>query len=98
MTVAISYQEIGNKIVSILKKHNVLKIGIFGSYARGEATPTSDIDVLVEFATRKTLLDMVGIEQELTEELGIKVDLLTEKAISPYLVDSIKKELMVIYG
>ncbi|MBI4825086.1 MAG: nucleotidyltransferase family protein [Nitrospirae bacterium] len=93
-----NFNEIENNLISILKKYDVRKIGIFGSYARGEAKPTSDIDVLVEFTTRRSLLDMVGIEQELTEELGIKVDMLTEGAISPYLVDRIKKELVVIYG
>ncbi|MBF0563900.1 MAG: nucleotidyltransferase family protein [Nitrospirae bacterium] len=84
-------------IVSMLKPHGVKSIAIFGSYARGEASPHSDLDVLVEFMTKKTLFDIIGIEQELTESLGVKVDLLTEKAISPYLIDRIKKELVVIY-
>jgi len=42
-------------------------------------------------------LDIVGIEQELSDELGIKVDLLNKKSISPYLIDRIRKEMMVIY-
>jgi hypothetical protein len=86
------------KIVSILRSHGAKRIGIFGSYARGEMDPESDLDILVEFSERKSLLDIVGIEQELSEALGIKVDLLTEKSISPYLIDSIKKEMAVIYG
>jgi hypothetical protein len=94
----IAVDRIFEKIVSILKGHGVKTIGIFGSYARGEAGPESDIDVLVEFSGRKSLLDIVGIEQELSEALGIKVDLLTEKSISPYLIDSVKKEMAVIYG
>ncbi|MBU1600207.1 nucleotidyltransferase domain-containing protein, partial [bacterium] len=57
----------------------------------------SDLDLLVRFSKRKSLLDLVGIEMELTSELGIKVDLLTEKSISPYLKDRIMKELKVIY-
>jgi hypothetical protein len=85
------------KITSILADYGAKKISIFGSYARGEANPESDIDIIVEFSERKTLLDIVGIEQEISEALGIKVDLLTEKSISPYLVDRIKKEMMVIY-
>jgi predicted nucleotidyltransferase len=85
------------KIVSLIKKHGAKKIAVFGSYARGEEKPKSDIDILVEFSERKSLLDLVGIEQELSDALGIKVDLLTEKSISPYLIDMIKKEMWVIY-
>jgi len=85
------------KITSILARHGVKKVSIFGSYARGEPTSESDIDIVVEFSERKSLLDIVGIEQELSEALDIKVDLLTEKSISPYLIDRIKKEMVVIY-
>lgn len=91
-------QELENKVIALLKPHGAKSIGIFGSYARGEAVPGSDLDILVEFTIRKSLLDIVGIEQELSESLGVKVDLLTEKAISPYLVDRIRKETVVIYG
>ena len=85
------------KIVSILARYRVKKIAVFGSYVRGEAKPESDVDILVEFSERKSLLDLVGIEQELSEALGVKADLLTEKSISPYLIDRIKSEMEVIY-
>ena len=85
------------RVTSILAGYGVNRIGVFGSYARGEANPESDLDIMVEFSGRKSLLDMVGIEQELSEALGIKVDLLTEKSISPYLIEGIKKEMVVIY-
>lgn len=90
-------EKLFKKIVSILARYRVKKIAIFGSYARGEAKPESDVDILVEFSERKSLLDLVGIEQELSEALGVKADLLTEKSISPYLIDRIKKEMKVIY-
>ena len=90
-------EKLFKKIVSILAGYRVKKIAIFGSYARGEAKPESDVDILVEFSERKSLLDLVGIEQELSEALGVKADLLTEKSISPYLIDRIKKEMEVIY-
>jgi hypothetical protein len=90
-------KEIFEKIAQILKNRGAKKIAIFGSYVRGEEKPESDIDTIVEFSERKSLLDIVGIEQELSEALDIKVDLLTEKSISPYLIDRIKKEMVVIY-
>ena len=85
------------KVTSILKRYGAKEISIFGSYARGEEKKTSDLDIIVEFSERKSLFDIVGIEQELSEALDIKVDLLTEKSISPYLIDRIKKEMVVIY-
>jgi len=86
------------KLIYILKKHGAKKIEIFGSYARGEQRETSDLDVIVEFEKRKSLLELVGIEQELEDCLGIKVDLLTEAFISPYLIEKIKKESKVVLG
>jgi len=85
-----------DKLTYILKKHGVKKIKIFGSYARGEQRDTSDLDVIVEFEKRKSLLELVGIEQELEDALGIKVDLLTRASISPYLIERIEKEAKVI--
>jgi predicted nucleotidyltransferase len=91
-------ERIKEKITSILTRHGAKRISIFGSYARGEARPGSDIDIMVEFSGTKSLLDIIGIEQELSEALGMKVDLLTEKSVSPYLIDKIKKGMVVIYG
>ena len=90
--------EIYKKIHEFLKNQGARKISIFGSYVRGEETPQSDIDIIVEFTERKSLLEIVGIEQELSEKLGIKVDLLSEKSISPYLIDRIKKEMVEVSG
>jgi predicted nucleotidyltransferase len=89
-------KELFEKISSYLKQEGATKVAIFGSYARGEEKPESDIDVIVEFSETKGLLAMVRIERELSEFLGIKVDLLTEASISPYLIDGIKKEAKVI--
>ena len=75
------------KIVPILKSNNVVRAGIFGSYARGEAKKRSDIDILIKVRKGKkfSLLDLVGLQMELEEKLGKKVDLLTYNGISPYL-------------
>jgi hypothetical protein len=90
-------EDIFKKLTSLLRKRGAVKIAVFGSYIKGKEHPDSDIDVIVEFSERKSLLYLVGIEQEVSELLGIKVDLLTEKSISPYLIDRVKQEMVVIY-
>ncbi len=88
-------KEIIEKIVPVLKRHGVKRAGIFGSFARGEGTKDSDIDILIEFDG--SLLDMVGLEMELEEVLGRKIDMVSYKGISPYLKKPIlKDELRVI--
>jgi predicted nucleotidyltransferase len=91
-------REIYEKIIKFLKNEGAKRISVFGSYVRGEEKGESDIDIIVEFSERKSLLELVRIERELSEFLGIKVDLLTEQSISPYLIDSIRKEMEVIYA
>ena len=90
-------RKIFEKIVQVLKNKGAKKIAVFGSYARNEEKPGSDVDIIVEFSERKSLLALVRIERELSEILGIRVDLLAEKSISPYPIDSIKKEMESIY-
>jgi len=83
--------------LSPLKPH---RIGIFGSYARNENTANSDLDILVslDYSLRPSLLDIVGIEQELTDVLGINVEVVTEKAIHPDIRSHIEKDLTIIFG
>jgi predicted nucleotidyltransferase len=85
------------KLVDICRQNDVKKLGIFGSMVRGEATDQSDIDVLVYFSKPKSLLGVVALERQLSRALARRVDLLTEAAISPYLRDRIKRELVVVY-
>lgn len=86
-----------DKLIEICRRNDVARIGVFGSVARGEATDQSDIDLLVTFSKRKSLLAHVMLERQISTALGRKVDLLTEAALSPYLRDRIKRELQVIY-
>ena len=74
------------------------RISFFGSFARGDAVPGSDLDVLVEFSDRKSLLELVRLERELSVRLGMRVDLLTVKSISPHLIERIRDDMEVIYG
>jgi predicted nucleotidyltransferase len=84
-------------LINICRENDVAKLELFGSTARGEADDDSDIDLLVEFSKRKSLLALVSVERKMSAALGRKVDLLTEAAISPYLRDQIKRDLRVIY-
>jgi uncharacterized protein len=87
-----------SQMIDICRQNDVSMIGVFGSMARGEAKKKSDIDLIVRFSKRKSLLAMVRLERELSEALGRKVDLLTEAAISPYMRERVLKELQVVYG
>jgi uncharacterized protein len=84
-------------LAELCRKHDVRELKLFGSAARGEDTPASDIDLLVEFEGRKSLFDLIGLELEVTEFLGRRVDFLTEPSLSPYLRDRILASASVIY-
>ena len=90
-------QEIKNIILDHLKSYQPVSIGIFGSFARNESTEKSDIDILVKFKVAPSLLTLIKLENELSELLGIKVDLITTGAIKNKRVQkSIKKDLINI--
>lgn len=89
---------------AILKQHlpelcanyNIKKIGVFGSFARGEAKEGSDIDLLVEFSEPVSLFTFVELKENLENILGCKVDLITEKALKPRIKERILKEVVDI--
>jgi len=83
-------------IRKITGKLNPVMVGIFGSYARNEQTEESDLDVLIDFDSRIDLLDLIGLEQELSEILGVKVDLMTVKSVDERLRPYIQKDLIRI--
>lgn len=79
---------------SILRKHQIQRAHLFGSYARGVATKTSDIDVLIELPDKKTLFDLAEIKFAAEDKLHKKVDLVTRGALNPRLREHIKKDLV----
>ena len=85
-----------NIIIEKAKPFKPNKIGIFGSYARDEQSEKSDLDILVNFQARVNLLDIIGLEQELSDILGVKVDLITENSVDEKLRDYILKDLKLI--
>jgi hypothetical protein len=78
-------QKIQNQILPILRQHDVVKAGIFGSFAEGSPRKDSDLDLLIEFSGRKSLLDLVGLKLDLEDLLHRQVDVLTYKSIYPKL-------------
>ena len=74
------------------EKFKVRSIGIFGSYARGEQTKTSDIDMLIEFDAPVGFFKFIELEDYLSEMLGVKVDLVTPDALKPLIKPHIIKE------
>lgn len=82
----------------LAKKYNVARIGVFGSVVRGEDTDKSDIDLLVDFSEPIDLIELVGLENYLSEKLGKKVEIATRKYLSPYIKDNILSEEQTVYG
>ncbi|MCJ2562848.1 MAG: nucleotidyltransferase family protein [Candidatus Thermoplasmatota archaeon] len=74
-------------------RFKVRKIGIFGSFARGEQEATSDIDILVDFRKPVSLIDFVALERHLSEILGRKVDLVMRSALKPRIGKHILREV-----
>ena len=84
-------ENIKSLIKPILKKYGIKKAGIFGSSARGESV-VNDLDLLVKIDKKISLLGFIGIQQELEDTLGMKVDLVEYDAIKPALKDEILQD------
>jgi uncharacterized protein len=85
-------QDKRQEILALAAKHGAYNVRLFGSVARGEATETSDLDFLVTMEKGRSLLDLIGLWQDLEELFGCKVDVITDGGISPYLKDRIYAE------
>lgn len=94
-------EDLRKKILPILLPWGIKKVAIFGSVARHEETPESDIDILVELKPREerpTLgLKWFGLEEDLSKALGRRVDLVTEEDLSPYIRSYVEKDKIIIY-
>lgn len=84
------------ELARLCREHGVVFAGLFGSQARGESSPDSDVDVLVRFDERRSLIDQARVEREIGEAMGRSVDLVTENALSPYLRDKVEADLEVL--
>jgi predicted nucleotidyltransferase len=79
-------------ILAESREYGAKNVRIFGSFARGTQRKTSDIDLLVEMEEGRTLLDLIAFERSLGKRLGRRIDVLTERSLSPHLRDRILAE------
>lgn len=79
-------------IMKIAASRGARQIRLFGSVIRGEEKPNSDLDLLVEFEPERSLIDHVGLIQDLQDFLGYKVDIVTEKGLNCHIRDKIIQE------
>jgi uncharacterized protein len=80
------------EIIHLAAKHGAHNVRVFGSAARGEAGPSSDIDLLVELESGRSLLDHVALVQDLEALLGRRVDVVTERSLHWYIRDRVIEE------
>ena len=86
-------------IIDTLMPFEPTYIGIFGSVARGEDTPESDVDIISKFnAPRMTLLDLIGIQQDLEDYFKRPVDVVSENGAKDWFLEEIQPDLKIIYG
>jgi predicted nucleotidyltransferase len=94
------FADLREKVLPLLCPY-AKKVSVFGSFARGEDTPESDIDLLVEFKPREMRPHLgfkwFGLWDELEEILGRKVDLVSESALSPYVRKHVEREMVLLY-
>ena len=81
-----------DQILAIARQHGARNVRVFGSIARGEGKRDSDLDVLVELESGRSLLDIVAIKQDLEDLLNTKVDVVTEASVSPYIRDQVLRQ------
>jgi predicted nucleotidyltransferase len=76
--------------------HGARSVRVFGSVGRGEASGSSDLDLLVEMSEGRSLFDLVALGADLEEALGIAVNVVTEKSLSPYIRNRVLAEAVVL--
>ncbi len=92
-------EEIKEKIIPVLEQFDIARASLFGSFARGDQSENSDVDIIIEFRSpeNRSLLDLVAVEQEISELLQRKADVLTVESIHPLLRSAISAEQEILY-
>jgi predicted nucleotidyltransferase len=84
-------------IIQSMLPYNPVRIGIFGSVARGEESPESDIDILYRLENTVGLFNLVRMKDEMEKKLNIKIDMVSEQFVHPKLKPQIMNDLKIIY-
>jgi predicted nucleotidyltransferase len=79
-------------ILDAARRHGARSIRVYGSVARGQATDASDLDLLVEWDSDRSLLDVVGLKQDLEDLLGVTVDIGSERGLHWFIRDEVLRE------
>lgn len=87
---------LGRQRAALAERYGVTVVGVFGSYVRGDQTPTSDLDLLVEYIRPVSLLELVGAELYLAEVLGMKVDLIPRPDVRSEIREAILREAVAL--
>ncbi len=92
-------QSLIKKLNNFFPAYPIEKAWVFGSYARGEETRDSDVDIMVEFSenSRVSLFDFIRIMNNLQDLLHKKVDLVTEKGLMKFARESIMQDKVLVY-
>jgi hypothetical protein len=93
-------KDLDRELEKVVEDNDIVFMGIFGSFVRGEQKKNSDVDVAIRFrpGARKTLLDLVEIESRLGEVFGRKVDLGEVEGLNRHLKDEILNSMKVVYA
>ena len=86
------------EILRVAHQHGATSVRVFGSRARGDHAADSDLDLLVGLDPKRSLLDLIAIQQDLEDLLGCKVDVVTENGLSPYIRERVLAEALPLTG
>lgn len=87
---------LGRQKAKLAAQYKVKELGIFGSYVRGDQQAYSDLDILIDFDEYPSLLEFIGLEQALSEQLDLPVDLVMKSDLKPRLRQRILQEVVYL--
>lgn len=89
-------QTLKTRLPQLIKQYKIKSLGLFGSYLHGEQNRNSDLDILIEFSETPGLFTFVELERELSQLLGVKVDLVMKKTLKPVIGKQILNEVVYV--